>query len=465
MSSVFAILNVGATGMMSASFGTNVAAHNSANVGTEGFSRRNATINSIAPPPKGGGGARAEGSRRVMDGFVERRMLGARSLSSGNQSKTSVLESLDATLSDVEGGLGSALDGFHRAIADVANYPGEGASRQVLLSRADQLARVFNRSAADLHQARSDANGRVSAEVDKANGLLSELASISTQIAKAEVAPAEASDLRDQRGVILSKLSDIIPITVLDEPNGQISVYLAGETSIVNPNGTYRPLQAAVNPDTGDVDLYRQGSGQLERIGDMGTKTGSIAGIINARDGALTAARTRLDTLATDVATAYNAAHSTGVGLDGASGRNLFVAPDALPGYASRMALSADVAGQPDFVAAAASGGSLPGDNENALAMQALATSLIASGGTSTSMQGLSSLIGSAGSAVSQARNEQEFSKDSLDQVTALRDQVSGVSVDEEMVNLQKFQRAYQASLQVIQVADQMLQSLMDLRR
>ena len=51
-----------------------------------------------------------------------------------------------------------------------------------------------------------------------------------------------------------------------------------------------------------------------------------------------------------------------------------------------------------------------------------------------------------------------------VDQYSQLRDSVSGVSLDEELTNLIKFQRAYQAAAQMISAADEMLQTLLTIK-
>jgi flagellar hook-associated protein 1 FlgK len=50
------------------------------------------------------------------------------------------------------------------------------------------------------------------------------------------------------------------------------------------------------------------------------------------------------------------------------------------------------------------------------------------------------------------------------DQAVAARDQVSGVSLDEEAANLIRFQQAYQASAKVMQVAGTLFDAVLAVR-
>jgi flagellar hook-associated protein 1 FlgK len=67
--------------------------------------------------------------------------------------------------------------------------------------------------------------------------------------------------------------------------------------------------------------------------------------------------------------------------------------------------------------------------------------------------------------AVQTANQAETFASGALEQVSALRDSVSGVSSDEEMVAMMRYQRTYEASLQIIKVADEMMGELLNLRR
>ncbi|MEZ4253148.1 MAG: flagellar basal body rod C-terminal domain-containing protein [Polyangiales bacterium] len=94
-----------------------------------------------------------------------------------------------------------------------------------------------------------------------------------------------------------------------------------------------------------------------------------------------------------------------------------------------------------------------------------MSDALVADGGTRTLMDAYAGLVGRAGMAVSDAYLRQDAASAAVDQVEALRESVSGVSVDEEMVDLVRFQRGYQAALKVVQTADEMLGELMNLKR
>jgi flagellar hook-associated protein 1 FlgK len=460
---LFGVLNVGATGMSAAQLGTNVHSHSAANVATPGYTRRHTLLSPIAPPPKGGGGVRGLGTQRTVDRFVEQRLLGARSAAAEAAARSGVLATLDTSVESLGGGIGDALDALGAAAADLAAYPAERAARRAFLDAAEQVGRRFADAAAAIGQARSDANARIRARIDEVNDMMSQVAALNQAIARAEVGGGEASDLRDKRDELIRAIADNVPVKVIPQPDGAIVLLLAGGPALVSATGEVQRLVTVTEPVSGDVRVSMRQAGVLADVTGL-VSSGAVGGLLAARDGALTRSRDALDQIAYDVCTAFNAAHSVGVGLDGIGARSLFDPIAVVAGAAGRLALSADVAGQPDRVAAALDPGSLPGDNRGALALQALSNAPYASGGR-TAEAALGDLVGVAGTDVRRARNDEVFAAEARAQIEAVREAISGVNLDEEMIAIKRYQRAFQASLEVVRVADEMLGDLMRLRR
>jgi flagellar hook-associated protein 1 len=457
------VLNIGANGLAAASHGQNVTAQNISNATTEGYSRRLTNLEPI--PLQDGGGVRANGSTRVQDQYLERRGLGASAGDGEASARVDTLSVLDSTFSENEGSVGAALDAFNSAMTDFSTNPSLRANRQAVLSKADDLSRAFNTAADDLTGARNDANGRITDAVKQVNSKIDDIGSLTTQIRQARANGNEAGDLEDRRDQLIRDVASTVPVNVIQEDNGAITMQLAGSRSLIGADGSVHHLIASTEPTSGDVRIYRQTSGTNEDITGLIT-TGTIGGTIAARDGALATARNQLDQLASDVATSYNTVHQAGYGLDGNTARNLFAAPPAgVTGAASGFAVSTDVAGQPDFLAGAQDPLTLPSDNRNALALLHVRDQNTALGGTATAQQAYGALISDAGTAGQSAKNQATQASSVLSQIDNLRASASGVNTDEEMISLMKFQRGYQASLRVIETADSMLNDLLNMAR
>lgn len=460
--SVFSILGTGASGLYSSQFAANVAGNNATNVDTPGYTRRSALIQSQSSSA-GGNGSRAVGTQRSIDGLVERRVLGARASLGQATAKQSSVAVLDAIILDVGGTLGSSIDDLEAAVAELGANPNETGARMALLNKIDGLSRAFNMAASSLADARTDVNDRIKLEVASANKKLTQIAELNKQIARASIDSGGSDDLRDQRDELVRSLSETLPVKTIEDSVGRVSVLLNGGQMLVSTEGSVAELQVSYDA-VGDVSVLVPQAGLMTDVTSQIT-AGSIGGLISGRDDVIGATQSQLDQLAFDIATAYNTVHAAGYGLDGSTGLNLFDPPTGVAGAAAALRISTDVLGQPEKVAAATDLSTLPGDNRGALAMQALANANIGTGGLDTANGSLARIISFVSNSISASNTQVDQASAISAQMDVVRDSVSGVSLDEEMVSMMKFQSAYQASLKVIQAADEMMQDLLNMKR
>jgi flagellar hook-associated protein 1 FlgK len=173
--------------------------------------------------------------------------------------------------------------------------------------------------------------------------------------------------------------------------------------------------------------------------------------------------KTKLDEFVFQVGDAVNQQHRAGFGLDGVDQRNIFdlgPGPGA-PGTARAIKVHADVLGNPDAVAAAGAAGSLPGGSDNAIALVRLGSTPILNGGTQSPSTAYGAIIADIGLRSRRAQDTAEHRQAVHAQIENLFQSQSGVSLDEEMVNLSKFQRAFEAASKVLTTVDGLLEELM----
>ena len=454
--SINGILNSGSRGMVASQLQTQVASNNVAGAATDGYTRRsvNAYPDNVT--------VRRESVARVVEPFIEKRLLGARSSASEAAAGKNAVQFLDSVFNDDEDvGLGPALDRFQAQVQQLAASPDEPARRQEVVAAAERLSLQFRTASETIEQAHLDNSARIEDSVGTVNQRLEQISKIGMEIQKAEVGGNESHDLRDRRDQLIKDVAERIPISVMDHGEGRISVLLAGQHSLVGPEGQVSGLTAVRGADN-SMTITKRVAGAVVDVTNSVT-SGSIGGQLKAARGPLAAAHQKLDQLATDVANSYNEVHRQGVGLDGSTGIPLFEPPVTVGNVARFMAVSAAVANAPEKLAAAAEADKLPSDNRNATALSALSERKVAAGGVTLS-ESMAGLVGFAGNIVQGAEQVDQFAAGALDQVVALHENVSGVSSDEEMVAMMKYQRAYQASLKVIQTADEMYGDLLALR-
>ncbi len=119
----------------------------------------------------------------------------------------------------------------------------------------------------------------------------------------------------------------------------------------------------------------------------------------------------------------------------------------------------------PSSVAASSTRAGAPGNNANALALVALQGRQFAGLQSNTLHDAYRKTAAELGVRAQTAERNNDAQEILRDQIEAIRAQVSGVSIDEEMINLIKFQRGFEAASRLIRVTDDMMETLLSLKR
>jgi flagellar hook-associated protein 1 FlgK len=166
-----------------------------------------------------------------------------------------------------------------------------------------------------------------------------------------------------------------------------------------------------------------------------------------------------LDSLAQQLVTEVNQQHQAGFGLDGSTGLDFFSATGTTAGTIA-VALT-----DPRQIAASDNAGGVPGNNGNALAMAALQDKPLSALGGATLNEYYAATAAGIGSAAQQADSSFQAQKLLQDQLQSHWAEISGVSLDEELVNMMQYQRAFEASSRVITMSDQLMQTILNLKQ
>jgi flagellar hook-associated protein 1 FlgK len=167
---------------------------------------------------------------------------------------------------------------------------------------------------------------------------------------------------------------------------------------------------------------------------------------------------TRLDTLAGTLMTDVNLLHQAGFDLNGAGGEVFFIGA----GTAADLEVNPNIAGDSDLIAAAAEATTVPGDSRNAVEIAKLQYALNM-GGTQSYSDYYGSIVRDVGNEALTSDAYYNHQSDMMVQLENQREAVSGVSLDEEMINLIKFQNAYTAAARMITTADEMMQTVLQM--
>lgn len=345
-------------------------------------------------------------------------------------------------------GIGAALDDFFNSFQSLAASPTDNGQRETLLHTASILTDRFQLADSRLAQVQSDLDAQVTTDVGTVNTLLSTIADLNSQIGRFEInSPGSAVDLRDQRQAKLEELAAKLPVTVVDAGGGQIQLVgkdSGGSNVVLVDKGTVPgPIAFNGTQITGGASATA-----------LVLNSGSIQGALTARDGAVQSLRTNLDTLAKQLVTSVNQAYNP----TGTTG-DFFVA-------GGTTAATISVVNTITAATLKASDGGSAGDNTVALAVAQVANTSFSTAGGDFIDGTLSGYYSTTVSDIGQALSSANARVDDQDNISKLvrsqRDAVSGVSLDEEMADLMKYQRAFQASSRVFSVIDDLLDTVVN---
>jgi len=468
MADLFSLLVQSGNSLGAHSAALNAAGNNIANANTPGYSRQIATF--VANPGVSslgagsvGTGVSLESITQARDQFVERQVPTTLAAQSRSQAESGALSALTALNPDLQGGLPSALGDFYASLQTWSQNPGDSGLRQAVLGSSRALATSFNQTAGSIDDARTGLDAAITGKVAEVNAAAQKLADLNVQIEIAGSAGGKPNDLLDARQQVVDQLASLTGATPYVNGRGDISMALPGGMAIVSDT---RAAQFKVLPDAannGHVKLQfdrKDGSPPFDWNGSA--LSGTLGGLFTARDGALKTAADSVDTLAFDLGNALNTVHQAGFALDGTPGLALFNVPLTSAGAASQIVLNPLVATNPNLLAAATTLPAGSGDNRNVLALLATQQQALASGSTPTAT--MQQLVTGYGISSAQANALAAHDGAMADHLKTLRESASGVSIDEELINLTKAQKAYEAVSKVVATANEMLDTLMSLK-
>ncbi len=441
--STFLGLQTSLRGLLAHQRALDVTGHNVANASTQGFSRQELVLGA-APALRLPAGALQDGAgaqlgvgvdaleyRRVRDGFLDLQFRAQQMALGDAQARARSLDQVELAVGEPgDAGLAAELGKLWSAFANLHQQPESLPARQALVEQAKTVVARFGDIDAQLGTVRAQAADELAALTAPGTGkvamIAAELESVGEAIRAAVTARQTPNDLLDRRDQLLDELAAYGQVSVVDHGDGGVAVLFGGTGVPLVDDG--KPAGTRV---VWPQDLDAPPGGRLGALQDL------------SRDGGVVDRfRTELAQVAAGRATAVNARHRQGPG-----GRDFF-AFDAARGAAglSVAVTAAQVdAGRPPARA---------GANDLALAVAELR------GGAVDGAYG--AFVARVGSEVRLTARQQANAEALAGAVDDRRQSTSGVSLDEEMTNLVRFQRGYQASARAMSTLDEMLDTLIN---
>lgn len=489
--------------------------HNIANANTEGYSRQTVNMQATRPieavgmshsaaPGQLGTGVEFNSITRIREQFLDKQYRN-QNMDVGNwniQADTlSKLEDVFNEPSDT--GIRSLIDKLWNSWSDLAQDPENVTGRKIVRETALALADSINLTSKQLGDMRTDLTANIATKANEINTYLTNIAELNQEITRITGYGDDANDLMDQRDLLTDKLSKIVNINVTNTDQGYaISM---GGVPLVEGNETFPVDSASLET------AFAGGNG-----GDL--TSGEVYGMLKSRDVYVRDYQSQLDTLANSLANGEfkvtlpaGTVLPNGVTLDGVvyndgnrflsdpievtvkginglhklgytlqdplqTGVDFFVSSDGGPITASSFTLNPLIREKPDLIASSMKTSGtpekvVPGNNTLALLMSNLKdtkfTFASPDGSTPVVAQGriddfYQSVIGQLGVQSQNALRQVDNQETLLTNVESRRQSVSGVSLDEEMSNMIKFQHAYNAAARAMTSFDEMLDKVIN---
>jgi flagellar hook-associated protein 1 len=424
--------------------------HNIANAATKGYSRQEASL--VASPaleiPAGGisGGAGAhlgsgvdvQSFRRIRDGFVDLQYRAQHTNLGEWAARAGSLDRAELALAEPgENGINKQLSEFWDAWSNLANASADpAAAKEALVEKAAGLADAFETVRAQIGLVQSQSYAEY-ADLARPSGpgdaggevaqIAREIADLNDTIRRFVTAGDVPNDLLDRRDVLLDDLSEFGQISVEEQADGTLNVSFVDKVSAGTTYSVVTGVTASwAGPPAGDA--WSPG-GRFGGLLEVARPGGTLDGYLGS-----------LDTIAASLATVVNSAY----------GATFF---ETGPGAAAAtLRVTAALDADPQLVAPG-TGGS--GSRNLALAVSQLRDNAAVDGA-------YRAFVAQVGTHVREAVRQEGNAQVLTDAVENRRQSVSGVSMDEEMSNLVRFQRAYQASSRAMSTMDEMLDVLIN---
>lgn len=489
--------------------------HNIANANTEGYSRQRVNMNASRPieaygmnrsvaPGQLGTGVEYGSITRIRESFLDGQYRGESSAYGNWNIQTDSLDKLQGIFNEPsDTGIRKVLDNFWNSWSDLSKDPENVTARRIVKENATALTDALNYMSRQLSNLSQDLTTNVSVKANEAQSYLTTIADLNGAIVRIEGLGDNANDLRDQRDLLTDKLSRIMNISVQDTDQGY--TIMMGAQTLVQGDQVEVEVNAGATPE--------ERGAFLENAFTAGTITsGEVYGMIFSRENYVKDYSKQLDDLANTIANGQikvtlpigsvlpdgvsvttpdgstisgailqdtevvinglNGLHQLGYTLDSTVTPGLAFFEGGTPITAANIKLNSLISENPNLIASSmrtegtgTDAQVVKGNNTLALLMANLKqTSFLSSDGkrNATVDSYYSSVVGQLGVQAQEAMRQTENSTVLLQQVESSRQSVSGVSLDEEMAELIKYQHAYGAAARFLSTYDELLDKLIN---
>lgn len=289
----FASYEIARSGLSVSERGLFVTGHNISNVNTPGYSRQQAII-ATGPYQNGpkyqvGFGADIQQIRQIRHSFLDNIYRKENTTLGYWESRGKTFEDIQSILSEPIGaGLQDSVNQFWNSWQELSKHPDSLTVRALVLQRGEALVHQINHLGTQIDKLQNDFNEEIRVRIDEVNQITAQIAKLNTTILKAEVTGDMANDFRDQRNLLVDRLTKLVDPDIYEMQDGQISVSVGGyflvsgnkTTGLYAGTGSASGLFYTPKLEGSDIEVPIHGGilrGLLESRGEVLEEKGSYA--------------------------------------------------------------------------------------------------------------------------------------------------------------------------------------------
>ena len=341
MRSTFAGLNTMVRGIQNNQLSLDTTGHNITNASTEGYSRQRvdsaATNYQERPSLYGnvyvGGGVDVIALNRARNIYADKQFWSETSTQNLYKTYKTNYDKAEAVFNDAKKtGVLNAMQQFYSAWVNLSDYASDAASRTAVITKGNNLVDRIKTGARQLQDQINAQYDEMRIQVGKANNITEKIAVLNQNIMLAENHGGKANDLRDQRDLLVDKLSEITNVNVYEEANGQYTVVSNGMTLVQRDSHLTIEMSPPIDNVRYGINDYTL---RIKEAGGIGYVP--QGGVLRALQDTIVQDKGYIDNLAdisATLLTTFNGVHKLGAGIDADAtswlnffGRNKFTSP------------------------------------------------------------------------------------------------------------------------------------------
>lgn len=368
------------------------------------------------------------------------------------QEKARIFEQLETSMAtDTGGDLDLRISRLFDAFSSLSADPQDLSVRNNLISEATQLTAKLSDLNTSLVRTSELLMDSAIKTVNSVNNLLQDINNLNKSIKLAQAQGKDDRAALDQRVQKLADLSQFVDFKSNLTDTGALEIQIGG-IKVLDENSA-----STLKPEINDIDkVFRLRLSNGKVVTPQGGKLGAE---IDMYEKGIPELKNRLDRIAETLVTEFNAVHIQGYGLDDGTQRNFFE-PGSVT--AATIQINTDILNNLKHIAASAAEGEA-GNGDLAAMIAGLRDQPVLDG--RKLVDHAIDLISDPGTRLSALRSQMVTREAEIHMLNIQQEREAGVSIDEELSNMIKYQNAYQGAARVMSAAQQMYDTLINIVR